>query len=58
MTSSPALTCPNCSASVRVAPVGFPMQDDINGEATGAILKRCPRCQVWSWMMLLRQEAS
>ena len=57
MQSQPDLACPNCSAVVRVAPVGFPLQDETSGEASGSVLKRCPRCEVWSWMTLQAQEA-
>jgi hypothetical protein len=58
MRPAPALTCPKCSAHVRVAPLGFPSQTEMTGEASGTILKLCPRCQVWSWMVPQTQEAS
>lgn len=56
MEASPVLTCPKCSAAVRVAPIGILPMDDGNG-VSGNILKRCPRCRTWSWMTLQTQEA-
>ena len=55
MLESAVRTCPNCTAVVRVVTLALPVEfaggDDAN------ILKRCPRCRVWSWMALQQQEA-
>ena len=56
MESTPVLICPKCSAAVRMAPLGL-LPVDETGSETGNILKRCPRCRVWSWMTLQHQEA-
>lgn len=56
MNRSPVVTCPKCSAAVRVAPLGLLPQEDAGGEG-GNVLKRCPRCKAWSWMSLQAQEA-
>lgn len=51
----PLLTCPKCSAAVRLAPIMLAPEDGT--QDFGNILKRCPRCQEWSWMTLQPQEA-
>lgn len=53
----PVVTCPKCSAAVRLAPLGLPIQVDENGESSSSVLKQCPRCHTWSWMTLQPQEA-
>jgi len=57
MEPSPVVTCPKCSASVRIAPLGIPVQVDERGEPSNNVLTRCHRCQTWSWMTLQPQEA-
>jgi phage FluMu protein Com len=45
-----ALPCPKCATLIDVAPLAVPLVDAASGEVTGAVFKRCPRCQTWSWM--------
>lgn len=56
MAYPPVITCPKCDAAVRVAQLGLPIENETNGDNSSTILKRCPRCQTWSWMALQRQE--
>ena len=58
MSPDRVLTCPRCSTVFGVASVAMPLVDEGSGEVTGAVLKRCPECRVWSWMTLERQPAS
>ena len=58
MQQHPVLTCPKCDAVVRVAPLGFLPVDTPGGDGHRTILKRCPRCQAWSWMTLQPQETT
>ncbi|MGH2586852.1 MAG: hypothetical protein ACRDJE_18215 [Dehalococcoidia bacterium] len=57
MAAERILTCPRCSTVIGVAPLAMPLVNELNGEVTGAVLKRCPECRVWSWMTLERQPA-
>ncbi len=57
MTSERVLTCPRCSTVFYVASIALPLVDEASGEVTGALLKRCPECRIWSWMTLERQPA-
>jgi ribosomal protein S27AE len=50
MTADRSLSCPKCGTLIAVPPVGIALLDEANGEVTGAVLKRCPRCTAWSWM--------
>jgi hypothetical protein len=43
---------------IAVAPLAMPLMHESSGEATSAVLKRCPECRIWSWMTLERQHAS
>jgi hypothetical protein len=43
---------------IAVAPLAMPLMHESSGEATSAVLKRCPECRTWSWMTLERQPAS
>jgi uncharacterized C2H2 Zn-finger protein len=58
MPADRALTCPRCNTLIAVAPLAMPLVDEASGEVTGAVLKRCPECRAWSWMMPERQRAS
>jgi hypothetical protein len=55
MQTTAVLTCPKCESAVRVAPLGFPLENEAGDEAASRVLKRCPRCRTWSWMSLARQ---
>ena len=58
MSTERVLTCPRCSTVFGVASVAMPLVNEASGEVTGAVLKRCPACRVWSSMTLERQPAS
>jgi hypothetical protein len=58
MQTTSTLTCPKCESAVRVAPLGFPLENEGSGEAVSTVLKRCPRCRTWSWMSLEQQGTS
>lgn len=53
-----SVCCPRCGATVGVPALNFPLRDPVSSEATGTILKRCPRCKTWNWMSLQTQEAT
>lgn len=55
---APCLTCPRCNAMIGVSVLAMPLVDEASGEATGAVLKRCPECRQWSWMTLEPQRAN
>ncbi len=58
MSRDRVLTCPKCDTLIAVSALAMPLVDETSGEATGAVLKRCPECRTWSWMTLERQRAS
>lgn len=58
MPADRALTCPRCHTLIVIAPLAMPLLDEISGEVTGAVLKRCPECRCWSWMTPERQRTS
>jgi hypothetical protein len=58
MPADRTLNCPKCSTLIEVAPLAIPLLDEESGQITGAVLKRCPRCETWSWMTPERQTTS
>jgi len=58
MPADHALMCPRCSTVIDVMPLALPLVHAASGEVTGAVLKRCPGCRIWSWMTLECQPAS
>lgn len=52
------LSCPKCATLISVSSAVMPLVDSASGEPTGAVLKRCHSCGVWSWMMLERQPTN
>jgi len=53
-----SVTCPRCSTTIEVPALNVPLREPGSAEAAGTILKRCPRCDAWSWMSLQAQEAT
>lgn len=53
-----SVSCPRCETSMEIPPLDFPLRDPNSAEATGTILKRCPRCRTWNWMSLQTQGAA
>jgi hypothetical protein len=58
MSTDRTLTCPKCSTLIEVSLLAMPLLDEESGEVTGAVLKRCPRCDAWSWMTPERQRTA